>query len=464
MADWSQLPQELLVLIAERLEARFDVVRFRSVCCSWRSSVPPKLYPFPPTYLRTQGRIEESLSHITRYTFYLLRSSRGDEIEAPACWLVKIGEGSRGVKMQLLNPFSDSKLESLPRNFPKVMDLTNFQVIELGQQYIGLYDVYIDHPLEPLCYDYRKKVVLQQSSTNCDDFIIFASFRYPAFLRSGEKEWTVLENVYDIEDIISFNEKFYAIDLNGKTRVIDQSLNVSFLPHVGSPGSRKFLVKSHDNLLAVEMLSNPDKGVGFRVFRMSEEDHKWDEMESLRDRILFLDFYGAVSAPASEFYWSKGNLIFYPGGLFGSPHDPDPGFRLVFVFDLETGTACPLENCPAYCNLFWPPPQWVTSSESVISLTEVISNSTHSISSATPENECMNPESDCMISLTEVISNSTHSISSATPENECMYPESGFALSPTPITPKRVTYPAGKEVGSEQPSPSSKCSFKFCCF
>ncbi|MBA0551071.1 hypothetical protein Golob_021972, partial [Gossypium lobatum] len=159
-----------------------------------------------------------------------------------------------------------------------------------------------------------------------------------------------------------------------------------------------------------------------------------------------------VSAPASEFYWGKGNLIFYPGGLFDSPRDPD---RLVFVFDLETGTACPLETCPAYCNLFWPPPQWVTSSESVISLTEVISNSTHSISSATPENECMNPESDFTISLTEVISNSTHSISSATPENECMYSESGFALSPTPITPKRVTYLAGKEVGSEQPSPSS---------
>ncbi|MBA0786763.1 hypothetical protein Gotri_027085 [Gossypium trilobum] len=464
MADWSQLPQELLVLIAERLEARFDVVRFRSVCCSWRSSVPPKIYPFHPTYLRTRGRLVGSLSHITRYTFYLLRSSRGDETEAPACWLVKIGEGSHGVKMQLWNPFSDSKLESLPRNFPKVLDLTNFQVIELGHQYIGLYHTYFNHPLEPRYIDYRKKVVLQQSSTNFDDFIIFASFRRLAFLRSGEKEWTVLEIMYDIEDIISFNEKFYAIDLNGKTRVIDQSLNVSFLPHVGSPGSRKFLVKSHDNLLAVEMLSNPDKGVGFRVFRMSEEDHKWDEMESLRDRILFLDFYGAVSAPASEFYWSKGNLIFYPGGLFGSPHDPDPGFRLVFVFDLETGTACPLENCPAYCNLFWPPPQWVTSSESVISLTEVISNSTHSISSATPENECMNPESDFTISFTEVISNSTHSISSATPENECMYPESGFALSPTPITPKRVTYPAGKEVGSEQPSPSSKCSFKFCCF
>ncbi|KAA3465492.1 F-box protein SKIP23-like [Gossypium australe] len=431
MADWSQLPQELLVLIAERLEARFDVVRFRSVCCSWRSYVPPKLYPFRPTYLRTLCGFSLSLS--TRYTFYLLRSSRGDETEAPACWLVKIGEGSHGDKMQLLNPFSDSKLESLPRNFPKVLDLTNFQVIELGHQYVGLYTWFYEHPLDLIRYDDRKKLVLQQSSTNCDDFIIFASFRCLAFLRSGEKEWTVLEHVNDIQDIISFNEKFYAIDLNGKTRVIDQSLNVSFLPHVGSPRSRKFLVKSHDNLLAVEMLSHPGKGVGFRAFRMSEEDHKWDEMESLRDRILFLGFHGAVSAPASEFYWGKGNLIFYPGGLVDSPRDPNPEFRLFFVFDLETGTACPLENCPAYCNLFWPPPQWVTSSESVISLTEVISNSTHSISSATPE-------------------------------NECMYPESGFVLSPTAITPKRATYPAGKEVGCEQPSPSSKCSFKFCCF
>lgn len=59
---------------------------------------------------------------------------------------------------------------------------------------------------------------------------MLACFEYPAFLRSGEKEWTVLENVHGLRDIISFNGKFYAIDLKGRTIVIDQSLNVSFLP------------------------------------------------------------------------------------------------------------------------------------------------------------------------------------------------------------------------------------------
>ncbi|KAG4163282.1 hypothetical protein ERO13_D01G162580v2 [Gossypium hirsutum] len=320
MADWSQLPPELLILIAERLEARFDVTTLHSTELyvenhsllghMWKKHSESRIHSDLSSELSlvdtnkklsslssaklapaTSSSFEESMSHITRNTFYLLRSSR------------------------------DFELEPRPRNFPKVLDLSKFQ------QYIGLYDVYIDHPLEPLCYDYRKKVVLQQSSTNCDDFIIFASFRYPAFLRSGEKEWTVLEIMYDIEDIISFNGKFYAIDLNGKTRVIDQSLNVSFLPF--------------------EMLWNPEKGIGFGVFRLSEEEQRWDKMESLGEQILFLDSDHAISALASEFCCGKGNLIFYPENPSSCPE-----YSHIFLFDLETVTTSPLENCPAYCNLF----------------------------------------------------------------------------------------------------------------
>ncbi|KAK9287025.1 hypothetical protein L1049_015433 [Liquidambar formosana] len=54
MAKWSQLPKELLELIAQRLKTTFDILRFRSVCSSWRSSVPPKprclpyRFPSPP--------------------------------------------------------------------------------------------------------------------------------------------------------------------------------------------------------------------------------------------------------------------------------------------------------------------------------------------------------------------------------------------------------------------------------
>ncbi|KAK8567929.1 hypothetical protein V6N13_105875 [Hibiscus sabdariffa] len=435
MADWSQLPPELLLIIGKRLKARFDILRFRSVCSSWRSSVPPKVYPYPfPKHLpsKTIGRCEHSVSNITRNTFYLIRSSHAIQTQASACccWSVKICDG---IKMRLVNPLTDSELRLVPGNFPMVLDLNNFQVIELGHEYIARSRVFVHHCVKPQSWDYIEKVVYLRSSTDGDSFTMLAFIlHFPkclAFLRSGEKDWTLLEAADDVRDIISFNGKFYAIEQKGRTMVIDQSLNVSFLEHVGSSGSIMFLVKCVDNLLAVEILFDTDAGntlsygrlvrekaVGFKVFKMNEEEQRWDEMESLSDRILFLGFHQAISSPAFEFGWGRGNLIFFSECVPGYAISED---RRMFVFDLETGTASPLENCPAYCNLFWPPPQWVASP-------------------------------------TEDITDSTHSVTSTSPETECKYPESDLAISTTASS-------AGK-IDSEHPSPLSKCSFKFCCF
>ncbi|KAL4303849.1 hypothetical protein GQ457_10G023780 [Hibiscus cannabinus] len=616
MADWSQLPPELLLLIGKRLEVRFDVLRFRSVCSSWRSSVSPKVDHFLlPTYLPSGYRYygDDYRIRISRNTCYLIRLSDGDRSQAPTCWLVKISDGADRLKMQLLDPFSDYNAKSLPENFPKVLDLANFQVFELDHAYIGHFKAERVHPLASIDRDYWTKVVWLQSCTDDNDLIILTSFwclaamrsgsgrrrgrkylvrsvddllavemlhdtyqedpitlcdqklagfkvfkmneeehnplencpaysnlfwpppqwvisnsahsmtssppetecKYPesnftttttassagkvdsnfpmvldlnnfqvielgheyiarsrvfvdhrimpqswdyiekvvylrssadgdsftmlgfilhfpkclAFLRSGEKDWTLLEAADDVRDIVSFNGKFYAIEQKGRTMVIDQSLNVSFLEHVGSSSSIMFLVKCVDNLLAVEMIFDTDaentssygtlvreKAVGFKVFKMNEEEQRWDEMESLRDQILFLGFHQAISAPAFEFGWGRGNLIFFSECVPGHDTSED---RLMFVFDLETGTASPLENCPAYCNLFWPPPQRVASP-------------------------------------TEDITDSTHSVTSTSPETECKYPESDLAISTTASS-------AGK-IDSEHPSPMSKCSFKFCCF
>ncbi|KAK8522251.1 hypothetical protein V6N13_115227 [Hibiscus sabdariffa] len=408
MADWSQLPPELLLIIGKRLKARFDVLRFRSFCSSWRSSVPPKVYTYPfPKHLpsKTIGRCKHSLSNITRNTFYLIRSSQAIQTQASACWSVKICDG---IKMRLVNPLTDSELRLVPGNFPMVLDLNNFQVIELGHEYIARSRVFVDHRIKPQSWDYIEKVVYLRSSTDGDSFTMLGFIlHFPkclAFLRSGENDWTLLEAADDVRDIVSFNGKFYAIEQKGRTMVIDQSLNVSFLEHVGSSNSIMFLVKCVDNLLAVEMLFDTDaentlsygrllreKAVGFKVFKMNEKEQRWDEMGSLRDRILFLGFHQAISAPAFEFGWGRGNLIFFSECVPGHDTSED---RRMFVFDLETGTASPLENCPAYCNLFWPPPQWVASP------TEDITDSTHSVTSTSPETECKYPESDLAISTT----------------------------------------------------------------
>ncbi|OMO80004.1 hypothetical protein CCACVL1_13222 [Corchorus capsularis] len=447
MADWSQLPPELLTLITKRLETRLAVLRFRSVCSSWRSSIPPKLYPLPKFLpSKTKGRCEFSLSRITRNTIYLVRLPENQTSDHPGCcWLVKIRDGTHRVGMRLLNPLSDSELKPLPLNFPKVFDLTSFQVIELGHEFVARLDVYIDHPLEPQSRDYIRKVALIWSESDNGDFIMLALLRFwpvedLAFLRSGEKDWTLLENVNDVQDIISFNAKFYAIQQDGKTIVIDQSLNVNSIEQFGSRNSRKFLVQSDDNLLAIEMifLTNSDSDTddpvftcsacdnvaGFRIFRLNEEEKKWHEIESLGDKVLLLGLRQAISVSASELSWGKGNLVFYSIGKD----------RAMFVFDLENNSASRLENCPAYFNLFWPPPKWVISS----TLPKEVECKASDLGVSSPES---------LTSSRETMSNSTSEISTRKLGGEC--------------NERRPS--AGQEMGSKRPSQSSKFSFKFCC-
>ncbi|KAM0970158.1 hypothetical protein FF1_018284 [Malus domestica] len=43
--EWSDLPKELWSAIGNRLDNRLDVLRFRSVCNTWRSSVSPFQQP-----------------------------------------------------------------------------------------------------------------------------------------------------------------------------------------------------------------------------------------------------------------------------------------------------------------------------------------------------------------------------------------------------------------------------------
>ncbi|XP_058752467.1 uncharacterized protein LOC131625642 [Vicia villosa] len=47
MLDWSQLPKDLLQLISQKLNSDFYILRFRSLCSSWRLSIPKPHNHFP---------------------------------------------------------------------------------------------------------------------------------------------------------------------------------------------------------------------------------------------------------------------------------------------------------------------------------------------------------------------------------------------------------------------------------
>jgi len=137
MADWSQLPKELLGLIAERLNSPFYQLRFRSVCSSWRSSVSPRpLLRLPGRFPFIQGDgITDSTwgFHLSRRTIFLIRSSDARSQTPPnSSWLVKVEE-IHPSRIRLLNPLSRVQLKPLPTSFPNAMDLACFNVLELAK-------------------------------------------------------------------------------------------------------------------------------------------------------------------------------------------------------------------------------------------------------------------------------------------------------------------------------------------
>ncbi|XVF76372.1 hypothetical protein PTKIN_Ptkin13bG0261200 [Pterospermum kingtungense] len=334
MADWSQLPPELLALIAKRLDTRFDVLRFRSVCFSWRSSFPPKLYPLPtklPLQTIFPFKYCPEVGDIMIDTIFLVRCPT-----TTACRVVNVREYTHCAKMRLLKPLLDYEARRLVFKVPKVLDLMNFQVIELGHQFLvltpnGSPKIFID------------KAAFLWSNTNTNDFMMLTLIEHQELCVvssiSGKYESTILRTLtrsFDyFLDIISFKGKFYAIDENGKTTVVDQSVNLSFIGSPGKKHRKKFLVQSGDNLLDVEMIVARDMVIDFKVFRLNEEEQKWDEIESLGDQILFLGVRQSVSASASEFYGVKGNLIFYSSDLLRYSYDYGDS-EDVFVFDLDT--------------------------------------------------------------------------------------------------------------------------------
>ncbi|XVF00815.1 hypothetical protein REPUB_Repub04eG0034400 [Reevesia pubescens] len=134
MADWTQLPKELLDLISKRLDTSFDVIRFRSVCSTWRSTVTsPKRHRLAPRFpvLPNEGgsMINNSFGFsLSKRTVFLIGSPKTNiQTDPSTSWVIKI-EDLPNIRIQLLSPLSRSRLDSLPDYFPKALNLLDFRV------------------------------------------------------------------------------------------------------------------------------------------------------------------------------------------------------------------------------------------------------------------------------------------------------------------------------------------------
>ncbi|XP_042493888.1 F-box protein SKIP23 isoform X2 [Macadamia integrifolia] len=410
MTDWSQLPRDVVEVIARRLTTYFDALRFRAVCSSWRSAVSQSPHRLPCHFpiVPNEGFVETTCGfYLSKRTIYRLGlpedriSTCIGSSEASDGWLIKVEEDVPDM-MHLLNPLTETQIKPLPSMFPKVLDLSDLRISELGQDYVLQYINY--RPFVNSFVDagslYMEKVAFFSSNSSlsasspADDNDKFALLTIHvsgklAMFKSGDEKWTIIEDQRSpYDDVICFKGKFYAVDSMGRIVIVEPSATVTLIAshesHVFG-GDKKYLVESEGDLLLVDLYLSMDTGddspfenmdidddfyeriesyivektVRFKVYKLYEGRQNWVELQSLGDRLLFLGDNCSFSASACDFPGCKGNRIYFTDAFNCSNGEDDYGFKDVGVFNLDDGCIGPLASYPGYSKLFWPPPSWI---------------------------------------------------------------------------------------------------------
>ena len=369
--DWSAFPKEILPLIGKTAQARIEVLRFRSVCASWRSSIPPLrgispplLLPFPFPINSAGG--QSFLSQSTIYRLEPLDDNPNLSTCSSKSWLVNVEEFEPG-RVRLLNPLSSLHISRfVTGSFKKLINLLDFRVVEVGKAYK------LQHSSGMNIAGVNKLVLFPNSKwTGCvEDKLIFGLFHEGKLgcVKYGDKNWTSVDdhNFY-YDDITIYKGQPYVVDRLGTVSWIDSSMKlIQFSPPLCALGNQKHLVESCGELYVVDRIFDRGrrfdhdlrryrvcpKTVNFEVYKLDQEWGRWVMVKNLGDRVFFLGKDSSFSVLATEFSKCKGNCIYFTD-------ENDIG---VFYFENQkTGKIVDFED---RCHLFWPLPSWLSSKSS----------------------------------------------------------------------------------------------------
>ena len=356
--DWSALPIELLRSIAEANPDRNDVVRFRSVCASWRSSIPPceilPSYRLPRPYPTRSGRG----AYVSHRTFYRLKLTDDVNPNPSTCssksWLVKVGEFGFG-RQCLLNP-----LTNLCFGLRKEINLLDYQVVEVSKEYEL-------QSIRGMRVDGVNKLVLFPDSawngTCVEDTLIFALYQDGrlGYVKDGDKTWTPLldDPVFNYDDITVYKGKPCVVGPFGTVSWIDSSMKlIQISPPLCGMGDQMHLVVSCGELYVVDRFFSKKrrfdhdlrgyrdcpKTITFKVYKLDQD--RWVKVKNLGDQVFVLGKDRSFSVSATKFSGCKGNCIYFT-------YEDDNG-----VFDQNTGEIVDFQDSS---HLFRLPPSWLNS-------------------------------------------------------------------------------------------------------
>ncbi|KNA11965.1 hypothetical protein SOVF_130240 [Spinacia oleracea] len=361
LSRWPNLPGDVLASITDLLDPKIGILRLRSICRSWRSSLsllPPAInFPLKLPLLASNGASSSPSSHppsgnlfLHERTVYFLSppgypSSNGG-------FLIKVKESKNAPNtFSLLNPilFEDK----LPQpNFP--LNLLDCSISLVCKSYV----VSTDFECEQVVL---KKVAVSTNFVNNGEFVVLGLKFSGGLLiwRFGDEGWTEIGvNGRCFDDIISYNDKFYATaDMKGRLVMIDSRLKpIDLVPKLmfGS-GISTHLVECDGNLYVVDQ-DIDNRGSKLGVFKLDDKGHFWDYELDLNDSVFFVGDYANFSLSRKYYNGGLRNMIYFKDVSLDDDGGEIDGH--IKVFDLKTNTSSLLFESEKYAKLCWPPLSW----------------------------------------------------------------------------------------------------------
>ncbi|ESQ28712.1 hypothetical protein EUTSA_v10019678mg [Eutrema salsugineum] len=320
--DWTQLPQELLHIIAMNLENCFDVVHARSVCCSWRSSFPSLLrqsYTLPSFPIKNKAMC--SLEKIPLFLF---------RVRPPIVVVTSDSEYSEYLLGGICRDESEDRMKILPSSSPlqcsvkiqfkgyeqTLMNMFSWHIVSMGHRYqISCLDP------QGMRITYRVVAFLQLNNEVGSGFIVICNFLNTLLvLTSIEMKWKQVENIPGCPclNLVSFRGRFYA-SFERDIFVIDPySLEATPLrPSEHRDFSNCLVPCGSDEFFLVRETVNHVGPVGklaIKVSRLDAEAGRWVEVSDLGDRVLFVECLINVACLAKELPYGcgvSGNSILF---------------------------------------------------------------------------------------------------------------------------------------------------------
>ncbi|XP_021734114.1 uncharacterized protein LOC110700837 [Chenopodium quinoa] len=386
--DWSELPKELLKVLADHLATRLDHCRFRSVCKKWHSSCHLSgslLYSQLPHHVNPSFIFEKSnrsIFLVARLT-YVLRPLNQTIPNSAKPWLISVEDLNPG-KLLICHPLSKIPYKDMPVNFPKYLNLLEFQVskVSFGFKFCisnGDDKVFRDCGISIPWSDYShptKVVILSENATSIEDCIAVVLFLHLggsfASINLRTNQWRYISKTkrHCFDDIVKFKGYICAVDREGiaylidghNMRIVDTISEELSYPYA-SKQRRKLLVESFGELYLI--VRGP---WDFRVYKLHEGHRTWYKVNNIGDRILFVSFDSCFFVQAKDFPGCRGNCVVFPKNcfpLYSGGYDPDyelfKGERnhlTIGVFYLDENRCKLLSSYPSLSELFWPPPSW----------------------------------------------------------------------------------------------------------